>query len=213
MEEIRRVNNIMVEIENGQMVEGEEVENMRKKDKENIEEIENLKREVEMGCGEMERVMIINESLSKINAELEEKMDVMKDIVQGNCGNNNKKTMIKKSEESESPDRDRGRSRARMSRNKSRVRDMSQQRNLNRNKFNNELERKRVEEFRKEQNCWKYLEGKCEYGQRCIYYHPKNEKDKKTEKYLCRNWVQNTCLEGKNCKYHHGKEEENGKKW
>ena len=175
MEEIRRLNNIIVAIENERIVDEEEVENMKKKEKENKEEIDNLKKEMEMGYGELERAMSINESLSKINAKLEEKIDVMKDIVQENCGmNNNTKTMITEREESESPDRERGRSRVKLNRNKSRGRDMSQHRTLNRNKFRNELERKRVEAFRKEQNCWKYLEGKCEYGQRCVYYHPKN---------------------------------------
>ena len=194
-------------LKNELIINGDDVYELKEKEKELIEEIERINGEIKIRDEEMERVKIINNSLSKINAELEQRMDIMKDILQNKeIGEDKRKNIEKKREESLSPER--GRSRAIQSRSKSGVRTVNMERAVSRVRYGNEMEQQRVERFRRTQNCWKFLEGKCSYGERCMYFHPKSDKEKKPRRMLCTGWVKGECMAGSRCKYYHCDEEE-----
>ena len=158
----------------------DEIEELNRREKRDIEEIERLNKELEIGKSEIERISSVNESLGKINSILEQKMDVMRDVVRGErvVEGEKVKGILKKREESPSPDR--GRAKVRQD-NNVRGRGMSMTRALSRGRYRSEMERSRVERFRGEQNCWQHMRGGCKYGDSCQYFHPRNRAEMKPD--------------------------------
>ena len=184
----------------------DEIEELSRREEMDFDEIERLNKVLKEGQSEIERLSSINNSLIKINQMLEQKMDVMRDVVQGEAAveGEKEKGMLKKREESPSPDR--GRAKERQDRNAG-GRGTSMARAMSKGRYRSEMEKIRVERFRGEQNCWQHMRGGCKYGERCQYFHPRNREEMKPVKVLCTEWVKGECRVGDKCRFYHCEED------